>query len=69
MGKKGLIIYDTIYSSTIEVSFWIKALIGEDQHVDVKHQDQVLTITPYDYIIIGSFTRMEKPSKRTLAFI
>ncbi len=69
MGKKGLIIYDTIYSSTIEVSFWLKALIGEDQHVDVKHQDQVITIASYDYIIIGSYTRMEKPSKRTLAFI
>lgn len=69
MSKKGLIAYDTIYSSTNEVAYWLKALIGEDQHVEVKHFDQVISVTNYDYVIIGSYTRMEKPSKRTLKFI
>ncbi len=69
MSKKGLIVYDSIYSSTNEVAYWLKALIGEDQHVEVKHFDQVITVAPYDYVIIGSYTRWEKPSKRTQKFI
>ncbi len=69
MSKKGLIAYDTIYSSTNEVAYWLKALLGEDQHVEVKHFDQVISIAPYDYVIIGSYTRWEKPSKRTQQFI
>ena len=69
MSKKGLIAYDTIYSSTNEVAYWLKALIGDDQHVEVKHFDQVISVAPYDYVIIGSYTRWEKPSKRTQKFI
>ncbi len=69
MDKKGLIVYDSIYSSTNEVAYWLKALIGDDQHVEVKHIDQLLTVEPYDYVIIGSYTRWEKASKRVYAFI
>ena len=25
---KGLLVYDSIYSSTVEVAYWIKAMIG-----------------------------------------
>lgn len=69
MAKKGLIVYNTIYSSTSEVSYWIKALLGDDRHVEVKHLDQVITVKPYDYVIIGSYTRWEKPSRATYAFV
>jgi len=69
MEKKGLIVYNTIYSSTAEVSFWLKALLGKEQHVEVKHLDQVISVKPFDYVIIGSYTRWEKPSKATYAFV
>ena len=67
--KKGLLVYNTIYGSTIEVSYWIKALIGEDQHLDVKFLPQVITVKPYDYVIIGSYTRNEKPSEDIYKFV
>ena len=67
--KKGLLAYDTIYGSTAEVAYWIKALIGEDQQLDVKRLCQVLTVEPYDYVIIGSYTRWEKPDKPTYKFV
>lgn len=51
--KKGLLIYDTIYGSTIEVAYWIKALIGAENKLDVKRLSQFLTVEPYDYVIIG----------------
>ncbi len=69
MEKKGLILYDSIYSSTAEVAHWIKAIIGYDKPVDVKHLKQVLTVKPYDYVIIGSHTRMEKMSKKIYKFL
>jgi len=67
--KKGLLIYDTIYGSTIEVAYWLKALIGVENHLDVKRPTQFLTIKPYDYVIIGSYTRNEKPSEATYKFL
>ena len=67
--KKGLLIYDTIYGSTIEVAYWIKALIGVENHLDVKRLSQFLTVKPYDYVIVGSYTRNEKPSKAIYKFI
>jgi menaquinone-dependent protoporphyrinogen IX oxidase len=67
--KKGLLAYDTIYGSTAEVAYWLKALIGEDQHLEVKRLCQVLTVKPYDYVIIGSYTRWEKPDKPTYKFV
>jgi menaquinone-dependent protoporphyrinogen IX oxidase len=67
--KKGLLAYDTIYGSTAEVAYWIKALIGEDQQLDVKRLCQVLTVEPYDYVMIGSYTRWEKPDKPTYKFV
>ncbi len=67
--KKGILIYDTIYGSTIEMSYWLKVLIGEDQHLEVKYLPQVITVSPYDYVIIGSYTRNEKPSKATYKFV
>ena len=68
-GEKGLLAYDTVYGSTSEIAYWIKVLIGEDQHLDVKRLCQVLTVKPYDYVIIGSHTRNEKPSKATYKFV
>ncbi len=67
--KKGLLVYDGIYGSTIETAYWIKAIIGHDHHLDVKALSQVITIDPYDYVIIGSLTRWEKASKPIYAFI
>ena len=67
--KKGLLVYDTIYSSTTEVAYWLKAIIGNEQPLDVKKLDQVITVKPYDYVIIGSYSRWEKPSPRIYAFI
>ena len=67
--KKGLLIYDTIYGSTIEVAYWIKALIGAENRLDVKRLSQFLTVEPYDYVIIGSYTRNEKPSEDTYKFL
>ena len=68
-GEKGLLVYDTTYGSTSEVAYWIKVLIGEDQHLDVKRLCQVITVKPYDYVIIGSCTSDAKPSKATYKFV
>jgi menaquinone-dependent protoporphyrinogen IX oxidase len=68
-GKKGLLVYASVYGSTIETAYWIKAIIGNENHLDVKSLDQVITIDPYDYIIIGSLTRNEGPVKGINEFI
>lgn len=67
--KKGLLVYDSIYGSTHEVAYWIKAIIGNEQPLDVKKIDQVITVTPYDYVLIGSYSKWEKPSPRIYTFI
>lgn len=67
--RKGLLVYDSIYSSTVEVAYWLKALIGNDQPLDVKKLDQVITVKPYDYVIIGSYSKWEKPSPRLYKFV
>ena len=67
--KKGLLVYDSIYSSTAEVAYWLKAIIGNEQPLDVKKIDQVITVKPYDYVSIGSYTRWEKPSPRIYKFV
>jgi len=67
--KKGLLVYDSIYGATAEVAYWIKDLIGKEHYLEVKRQGQVTTVRPFDYIIIGSYTRREKPSKATYAFV
>jgi len=67
--KKGLLAYDTIYGSTAEVAYWIKALVGEEHQLEVKRLCQILTVEPYDYVIIGSYTRWEKPDKPTYKFV
>ncbi len=68
-GKKGLLVYDSIYGSTVEVAYWIKAIIGHEQQLDVKTVPQVITLEPYDYIILGSATRNEGPLKGMHEFI
>jgi menaquinone-dependent protoporphyrinogen IX oxidase len=67
--KKGLLLYDSNYGSTAEVAYWIKAIIGNEQSLDVKKFDQVITVAPYDYVIIGSYTKNEKPSPRIYKFV
>ncbi len=67
--KKGLLIYDSNYSSTAEVAYWLKAIIGNEQPLDVKKIDQVITVKPYDYVIFGSYSKWEKPSPRIYKFI
>lgn len=67
--KKGLIVYDSVYGSTVEVAYWIKSIIGMEQCLDVKPLTQVITVEPYDYVIIGSATRMEKPLKGIYSFV
>ncbi len=67
--KKGLIAYHTRYGSTAEVAYWLRVLIGEQQCVDVKTLEQIITVAPYQYVIIGSYTRWEKPSKDTYRFV
>lgn len=67
--KKGLLVYDTIYSSTPEVAYWLKAIIGNEQPLDVKHVNQVITVRPYEYVLLGSYSRWEKPSPRIYAFV
>jgi len=67
--KKGLLVYDSIYSSTVEVAYWLKAIIGIEQQLDVKKLDQVITVAPYDYVIIGSYSKWEKPSPRIYKFV
>ena len=68
-GKKGLLVYASVYGSTIETAYWIKAIIGHENLLDVKSLDQVITIDPYDYVIIGSLTRNEGPVKGIYEFI
>ena len=67
--KKGLLVYDSIYSSTPEVAYWLKAIIGNEQPLDVKKIDQVITVDPYDYVIIGSYSKWEKASPKIYKFI
>lgn len=67
--KKGLLVYDSIYGATTEVAYWIRDLIGAAHALEVKQLGQVTTVKPFDYIIIGSYTRREKPSKATYAFV
>ena len=67
--KKGLLIYDSNYGSTPEVAYWIKAIIGIEQPLDVKKIDQVITVAPYDYVIIGSSTKTEKPLPGIYKFV
>lgn len=67
--KKGLLLYDSNYGSTAEVAYWIKAIIGLEQPLDVKKLDQVITVTPYDYVIIGSSTKTEGPLPRIYKFV
>ncbi len=68
-GKKGLLAYNSRYGSVADVAYWIKALVGIENHLDVKTYNHVLTVEPYDYVIIGGFTRWEKPQKDTYKFI
>ena len=67
--KKGLLIYDSNYGCTAEVAYWVKAIIGIEQPLDVKKIDQVITVAPYDYVIIGSSTKTEKPLPRIYKFV
>ncbi len=67
--KKGLLVYDSVYSSTAEVAYWLKAIIGNELPLDVKKIDQVITVKPYDYVIIGSYSKWEKPSPRIYKFV
>jgi len=67
--KQGLLVYESGYGSTIEIAYWIKAIIGIEQTLDVKKFDQVITVAPYDYVIIGSNTKNEKPSPKVYAFV
>ncbi len=46
-----------------------KAIIGNEQPLDVKRIDQVITLAPYDYVLIGSYSKWEKPSPRIYKFI
>ena len=67
--KKGLLLYDSNYGSTAEVAYWVKAIIGFEQSLDVKKLDQVITVTPYEYVIIGSSTKNEGPLPRIYKFV
>ena len=67
--KKGLLVYDSIYGSTVEVAYWIKAIIGHEQQLDVKAIPQITTVEPYDYIILGSATRNEGPTGTMVDFL
>ena len=68
-GKKGLLVYSSIYGSTAEVAYWIKQLIGPENLLDVKPLNQIITIKPYDYVIIGSLIRNEKPTPEIYKFV
>jgi len=68
-GKKGLLIHNSIYGSTVETAYWVRALIGYENYLEVKALPQVVTLKPYDYIIIGSLTRDEKPTANIYEFI
>ena len=52
-----------------QVAYWIKSIIGMEQRHDAKLSTQVITVEPYDYVIIGSATRMEKPLKGIYSFV
>ncbi|MCP4629242.1 MAG: hypothetical protein GY850_37920 [bacterium] len=67
--RKGLLVFDAIYGSTLEAAYWVKAIIGHENNLDVKALPQVITLAPYDYVIIGSPTRLEKPTKKICRFI
>lgn len=67
--KKGLLVYYSIYGSTIETAYWIKAIIGHEHQLDVKSLPQVISVKPYDYVIIGSVTRWEKPHDEIYEFV
>ena len=67
--KKGLLVYDSIYGSTPEVAYWLKAIIGDERPLDVKRIDQVITVVPYEYVLIGSYSKWEKPSPRIYKFV
>jgi menaquinone-dependent protoporphyrinogen IX oxidase len=68
-GKKGLLVYSSIYGSTVEVAYWIKQLIGPENLLDVKSLNQIITVKPYDYVIIGSLIRNEKPTPDIYKFV
>lgn len=68
-GKKGLLVFSSIYGSTVEVAYWIKQLIGPENLLDVKPLSQIITIKPYDYVIIGSLIRNEKPAPEIYTFV
>lgn len=68
-GKKGILIHNSIYGSTVETAYWVRALIGYENYLEVKALPQVVTLKPYDYIIIGSLTRDEKPTANIYEFI
>jgi len=67
--KKGLLVYASGYGSTIEIAYWIKAIIGIEQTLDVKKFDQVITVAPYDYVIIGRNAKQETPSPSVYKFV
>ncbi len=67
--KKGLLVHNSIYGSTIETAYWVKAIIGHENQLDVKALPQVITVEPYDYVIIGSVTRNEGPTQPIYDFI
>ena len=67
--KKGLLAYASVYGSTVETAYWIRCLIGHEYPVDVKPLTQIVTVEPYDYVIIGSATRMEKPLRTVYGFV
>ncbi len=67
--KKGLLVHNSIYGSTLESAYWVKAIIGVENHLDVKAIPQIITVEPYDYVIIGSVTRNEGPTKPVFEFI
>jgi menaquinone-dependent protoporphyrinogen IX oxidase len=66
--KKGLIVYNSVYGSTIEAAYWLRALLGLENYIEVKRHDQVISVKPFDYVIIGSHTRQEKPTKAVYDF-
>lgn len=67
--KKGLLVHCSIYGSTLESAYWVKSIIGLDNHLDVKALPQVITVKPYDYVIIGSVTRNEDAVEPVYEFV
>lgn len=66
---RGLLVYDSIYGATVETAYWVKAIIGQELPLEVKTLQQVITVEPFDYVIIGSATRMERPLKPVYSFV